>query len=170
MDIQGRIVQSIRPRRDGVLLRGNLKAMGSASQVSAALLALCRSGQIQKIARGVYVTPQKLALLGERAVLESAHERQAKLRQERAGRRKRSARVLTPTARYVIALAKRLGISYTPTYSDQWASAITRLAGDEVSTDSTDDLLVALTRAGKLTPHEMTKLVIEHHRKTKAHV
>lgn len=78
--------------------------------------------------------------------------------------------MLTPTARYVIALAKRSGISYIPTYSDRWADAITRLAGDEVSSDATDDLLVALTRAGKLTPNEMAKLVIEHHRTLKAHV
>ena len=27
-----------------------------------------------------------------------------------------------------------------------------------------DDLLVALTRAGKLTPRDMTKLVVAHHR------
>jgi len=44
------------------------------------------------------------------------------------------------------------------------ATAVTKLAGDEVKSDPTDDLLVALTRAGKLSPREMTKLVIAHHR------
>ena len=43
-------------------------------------------------------------------------------------------------------------------------SAVTQLAGDEVKSDATDDLLVALTRAGKLSPRDMTKLVIAHHR------
>jgi len=41
---------------------------------------------------------------------------------------------------------------------------VTKLAGDEVKSDKTDDLLVALTRAGKLTPRDMTRLVIAHHR------
>lgn len=77
---------------------------------------------------------------------------------------------MTPTARHVAALARRLGISYIPIYADLWAVAVTRLAGDEVSTDSTDDLLVALTRAGKLSPRDMAKLVMEHHRMLKSHV
>lgn len=32
---------------------------------------------------------------------------------------------------------------------DQWADAVTRLAGDEVVNDTVEDLLVALKRAGK---------------------
>jgi hypothetical protein len=73
----------------------------------------------------------------------------------------------TPAARYVANLAKRLEISYTPIYTDQWAEAVTRLAGDEVLHDSTDDLLVALVRAGKMTPGELVKLSIQHHRALK---
>jgi hypothetical protein len=69
-----------------------------------------------------------------------------------------------PAAIYVRQLAKREGIIFTPTFADIWASAVTQLAGDEVKSDPTDDLLVALTRAGKLSPREMTKLVIAHHR------
>ncbi|WP_273674089.1 DUF6088 family protein [Janthinobacterium fluminis] len=170
MDIQGRILQSIRPRKDGLLLRSDVSAMGSSSQVSAALAELGRKGLILRIERGVYVTPQKLELLGKQVVLANAHQRQSKLRQTLATHRRRKARVLTPTARYVASLAKRLGISYTPTYSDRWAIAVTRLAGDEVSSDTTDDLLVALTRAGKLSPTDMAKLVMEHHRILKSHV
>lgn len=170
MDIQGRILQSIRPRRDGLLLRSDVKALGSSSQVSAALVELCRKGLIQRIERGVYAHPGKLASLGKQALLEHAHERQAQARRKVAARKKREARYITPTARYVSALAKRLGITYTPTFSDRWAFAVTRLAGDEVPSDSTDDLLVALTRAGKLSPSDMAKLVMEHHRTLKSHV
>lgn len=170
MDIQGRILQSIRPRRDGLLLRSDVKAMGSDSQVSAALDGLCRKGLIQRIGRGVYAHPAKLASLGEQALLERAHARQVQARRQLAVRKKRQARAVTPTARYVVALAKRLGIGYVPTFSDRWAAAVTQLAGDEVSSDSTDDLLVALARAGKLSAGDMVKLVMEHHRTIKAHV
>jgi hypothetical protein len=111
-------------------------------------------------ARGV-CAPAKLASLGKQALLERAHKRQAQLRQKVVMRKKREARRITPTARDVIALAKRLDVAYVPTFSDRWASAVPRLAGDEVSNDSTDDLLVALTRAGKLSPGDMVKLVME---------
>jgi predicted transcriptional regulator of viral defense system len=77
MDIQGRILQSLRPRRDGILLRSDLKALGSDSQISAALVELRRKGAIQRIERGVYAQPTKLAALGKSALLERAHWRQA---------------------------------------------------------------------------------------------
>ena len=68
------------------------------------------------------------------------------------------------TAIYVRQLARREGIVFAPTFADLWAKAVTKLAGDEVKSDKTDDLLVALTRAGKLSPRDMTRLVIAHHR------
>jgi hypothetical protein len=61
-------------------------------------------------------------------------------------------------------LAKREGIVFTSTFADLWAKAVTQLAGDEIKSDKTDDLMVALTRAGKLSPREMTRLVSAHHR------
>ena len=70
-------------------------------------------------------------------------------------RRRRS----DPTAIYVRQLAKREGIVFAPTFADLWAKAVPKLAGHEVKGDKTDDLLVALTRAGKLSPREMTRLV-----------
>lgn len=170
MDIKRRILLSIRSRRDGLLLRSDVSAMGSSSQVSAALRELCREGLILRIERGVFVAPQSLELFGKQAILANAHQRQSKLRQKLAIRKRREVRALTPTARYVLSLARRLRISYTPTFSDHWAFAVTRLAGDEILSDSTDDLLVALTRAGKLSPRDMTKMVMEHHRSLKSHV
>jgi hypothetical protein len=67
-------------------------------------------------------------------------------------------------AEYVQELAKREGVVFTPAFADTWAVAVTKLAGDDVKSDATDDLLVALRRADKLTPREMTRLVIAHHR------
>lgn len=54
MDIKGRILQSLRPRRDGLLLRQDAKSFGSPSQVSAALRSLADSGLIEKLDRGIY--------------------------------------------------------------------------------------------------------------------
>lgn len=75
---------------------------------------------------------------------------------------------LTSTAFYVRDLAKREGIQYSPLYVDRWANAVTQLTGDEVKSDATGNLLVALTRSGKITPEQMVYLVIQHHRELKS--
>lgn len=168
MNIQSHILRSIRLRRGGFLLRSDIAELGSDSQISTALRQLCREGLIQRVDRGIYATPQKLALLGEEVILERALQRQVKLRKKLETGHKRGP--VTPTARYVGNLAKRLGIAYSAIYPDLWAASVTRLAGDEVISDATDDLLVALTRAGKLTPSEMVKLTMQHHRTLKSHV
>lgn len=162
MNIEGRILQSLRPRRDGVLLRSDVNGFGSPSQVSAALKALLQKGLIVQLDRGVYAKPDKAEQMGQQALREQAmtkieHQRSQELKR---ARRRRS----DPTAIYVRQVAKREGIVFAPTYADLWAKAVTRLAGDEVKSDKTDDLLVALTRAGKLSPRDMTRLVIAHHR------
>lgn len=69
-----------------------------------------------------------------------------------------------PTAIYARQLAKREGMVFAPTFADLWAKAVTKLAGDEVQSDKTDDLLVALTLARKLSTRDMTRLVIAHRR------
>ena len=86
-----------------------------------------------------------------------AHQRALAVKQTRQQRR-------DPTAIYVRQLAKREGVVFAPTFADIWAQAVSKLAGDEIKSDKIDDLLVALTRAGKLSPREMTKLVVAHHR------
>lgn len=162
MDIKQRILQSLRPRRIGILLRSDVCDFGSASQVSAALKALTGEGLIAKLDRGVYVKPDKLNQFGKGVLLEQALGRVAAQRAHAAkqARQRRN----DPTVNYVRKLAKREGIVFAPTFADRWAKAVTRLAGDDVKSDKTDDLLVALTRAGKLSPRDMTKLVIAHHR------
>lgn len=162
MDIKGRILQSLRPRRDGLLLRSDVNDFGSPSQVSAALKALLEKGVITRLDRGVYAKPDKAEQVGRKPLLEQA---MAKMERQRTQNLKRSRKHRTdPTAIYVRQLAKREGIVFAPTFADIWAKAVTRLSGDEVKSDKTDDLLVALTRAGKLSTRDMTRLVIAHHR------
>jgi hypothetical protein len=161
MDIKGRILQSLRPRKDGLLLRQDAKSFGSPSQVSAALRSLVDGGLIEKLDRGIYAKSSKVAQLGREVLLEMASIKIKKLHHQNIYRSKQER--LTPTAKYVKDLAKREGISFKPIFADRWALSVTKLAGDEVKSDSTDDLLVALTRSGKLSPNDMVALVIKHH-------
>ena len=48
---------------------------------------------------------------------------------------------------FIANLAKRHGVTFAKTGSDAVAGVITRLADDEVITDETEDLIVALRRA-----------------------
>lgn len=169
MDIKNRILQSIRRSKYGVLLRFELSGFGSDSQVTAALGALCNAETVVRIERGVYVLTSALMKFGKEIILKTAHQRKAAKLKRAAAMRGRRARS-TATARYVSSLAKKQGIMYKATYSDHWAGAVTRLAGDKVIPDATDDLLVALTREGKLSADEMVKLMMDHHRALKSHV
>ena len=162
MNIKSRIMQSLRPRRGGILLRSDVKDFGSASQVSAALKALAGEGLIAKIDRGIYAKPAKLEEAGKASLLEQALSRIAAQRARQVKRARR--RHNDPAAVYVRQLARSEGVVFAPTFADIWAQAVTKLAGDEINSDKIDDLLVALTRAGKLTPRDMSKLVVAHHR------
>jgi hypothetical protein len=145
-----------------VLLRSDVNDFGSPSQVSAALQALLERGLVIRLDRGVYAKPGKAEKIGRKALLEQA---MAKMQHQRTQQLKRARRRRTdPTALYVRRLAKREGIVFAPTFADLWAKVVTKLAGDEVKSDRTADLLVALTRAGKLSPRDMTRLVIAHRR------
>lgn len=74
----------------------------------------------------------------------------------------------TVTSVFVRALARRAGIAYTATFADKWAVDVTRLAGDIVQSDSTDDLLVALARSGKITTAEQLSMLVAHHRRVRS--
>ncbi len=73
----------------------------------------------------------------------------------------------TGVAGFVQGLARRFKVAYVPNAMDQWAETVTRLAGDEVHADDTEDLLVALKRSGKLSTDEMTLLLVNHLRERK---
>lgn len=50
----------------------------------------------------------------------------------------------TGVAQFVRDLARQLGVSYTRTSSDQWAETVTRLAGDESGSISTESTILRL--------------------------
>lgn len=166
MRLKDRILQSLRPRKNGILLRSDIHPLGSPSQISTALSSLVESGLIEKLARGVYAKPAQVAEFGKDAMLTKAALRIKGL-SHGVGRRQARKHYPTATARYVDNLARKNNINFTPTYADYWAKSVTNLAGDEIKSDRTDDLLVALTRSGKMTPQELVSLIIKHHRDLK---
>lgn len=108
---------------------------------------------------------RKLSLDGQVVVFVSGHG------QSTAGRGKATHRRLTipsaGVAGFVQGLARRFKVAYVPNAMDRWAETVTRLAGDEVHADDTEDLLVALKRSGKLSTDEMTLLLVNHLRERK---
>ena len=67
-------------------------------------------------------------------------------------------------------VARYYNVSYCYNAMDQWADAVTRLAGDEIVHDTVEDLLVALKRAGKITKQEVAKLSVNYLREQKQSV
>lgn len=226
MKLEDRMRQSIRRRAGNVVLRADLASLGSASQVTHALGALQRRGELLRIGSGVYakatrdagtgrVRPlvdfellarevaqkfgvpwrprtlkapedldapgggttefvietgerrisRKLSLDGQVVVFVGGHG------QSTAGSGKAMRRRLNipsaGVAGFVQGLARRFKVAYAPNSMDQWAETVTRLAGDEVHADDTEDLLVALKRSGKLSSDEMTLLLVNHLRERK---
>ena len=72
------------------------------------------------------------------------------VRRPRGANKRIMATIVIPTsgvAEYVAELARKHGIQYVRTADDALAEVITRLADDEIETDETEDLIVALSRA-----------------------
>jgi hypothetical protein len=65
-------------------------------------------------------------------------------------------------AGYITGLAAQHGVTYVKTPLDELAQVITRLADDEVSTDATEDLIVALKRAHVIDVNTMVVLLGRH--------
>jgi len=74
----------------------------------------------------------------------------------------------TNVAAFVADFARQHGVVYRRTYLDAWCDAVTRVSGDEVTTDTTGDLLVALTRAKLLTGEQMARLLTNHLRERRS--
>lgn len=78
------------------------------------------------------------------------------LRVGKPTRAKRSVRAIAK------AIAGKHGVVYKRTFADAWADNVTRLAGDTVVRDTTNDLLVALKRAGAISGPKMVELLSRH--------
>lgn len=162
MGTKSRILRFLQQSQDGLLLRSDIRSLGSREHVSRGLLSLRTQGVIQRIADGIYAKPSAIALHGKQALI-----RRARLQKKKPNTFTRHHHS-SVTALYAGMLAKQAKVHFTPTFADSWANTVTRLAGDDPKSDSTDDRLVALTRAGKLSPSEMAKMVIAHHRHSRA--
>jgi len=62
------------------------------------------------------------------------------------------------TAARIRQMAEQYQVSYVPRQSDLLANHITRLSSDTVRLDSTECLLIALLRAGRITRTELVHL------------
>lgn len=62
------------------------------------------------------------------------------------------------TKAQIHALARQHGVRYERSGLDDWAEAVTRLAGDDVRLAETEALLVALRQAGIISGGERTRL------------
>lgn len=76
----------------------------------------------------------------------------------------------TGVARFVQDLARSYKVVYTVQPMDQWAETVTRLAGDDVRADDTENLLIALKRAGKISTKDVATLTINYLRERKQSV
>jgi hypothetical protein len=65
-------------------------------------------------------------------------------------------------AEQVQQLAKENGVVYKRTANDALAEVITRLSDDNVVTDATEDLIVALKRANVISGEVMVSLLGQH--------
>lgn len=160
MDIQRELLAFLRARAEKILLRSEVEVLGNPGDLDQALAALLNKGYLEQINDNVYAFIDKSASNAE-AKTTNRPEQLASPNQSGASDQG------TSVSRYVYALAKEHKVFFEKTFADRWANAVTRLADDDVKSDTTDDLLVALRRAGKLSPKDMTKLVISHHREAR---
>ena len=65
---------------------------------------------------------------------------------------------------YILGLASKYDISYTPCSVDRFADIITSLTGDEVKHDPIEDMLVALKKEGKLSLGQVAILSVRYQR------
>lgn len=73
----------------------------------------------------------------------------------------------TATARVIRSLAERSHVVYQATTTDRLAGHITRLAGDEVSFDAIERMLIGLQRAGRISRRQMVRLQARYLRESK---
>jgi hypothetical protein len=71
------------------------------------------------------------------------------------------------TASHIRDLARKHQVGYIPIATDELASHITRLAGDDVELDEVEQLLIALQRAGHLSRAEAVLLQASYLREAK---
>ena len=69
---------------------------------------------------------------------------------------------MTAAGEIIANLAWQHGVTYVRTRGDQFAEAVTRLSDDDVETDATENLLIALMRRGIIDDAALVRLLGEH--------
>jgi len=69
-------------------------------------------------------------------------------------------------AEYVSRLAAAHHVTYQRSHLEEWAEAVSRAAGDDVRTDTTDGLLIRLKQRKILNAEQFTRLLINHRRES----
>ena len=161
MDARRKLLNYLRSRDENILLRSEAASFAAPAQVDALLAQLVQEGLLERVNQDVFAFHRRAD--NKKNALVGAAQRENKLPVASSSVIEQE----TSVTRYVQKLAKHYNVQFRPTYSDQWARSVTQLAGDTVQSDATDDLLVALTRAGRLSPIDMTKLVVSHHREAR---
>ena len=69
---------------------------------------------------------------------------------------------MTAAGEIIANLARQHGVTYVRTRGDQFAETITRLSDDDVETDATENLLIALMRHGIIDDAALVALLGQH--------
>lgn len=68
----------------------------------------------------------------------------------------------TNVAAFVADLARKAGVKAVRTKLDEFAEAVTRMAGDDVQLDAVEQTLVALAERNIITGRQMNELILNH--------
>ena len=217
MQLQSKVRAWVATHPSEVMLRKELKNLGSQSQVGRVIAALIRDGVLARLERGLYVKTRQgkdgepilgartedvafeiLMKLGRqvRVVQEMTSNGKSTFRLESTEpskrRRRRQAVDVTnrpieaaeipapvvpeslddlPTKQvgeYITRLARAYKVVFKRSQLDDLAEAITRAAGDDVSFDATQSLLIALAERSIVSKRQTVRLLLNYKREVES--
>lgn len=166
-NIRAAIIKQLNPHLSRILLREEADDLGSEAEVSSCLDRLVNDGRLMAIGRDIYwmrSLANECGSCGNRASGSASDLRELP----------NDATHSTPSrvpamriAEAVFRLSEATGVSAERLFMDEWADAVTSLAGDDVLVDETEELLVALARAHKISPQQLIRLAVAHRREAR---
>lgn len=168
MKLESKLLVSLAKRTDHIVLRRELAQLGSKSQLTEAIKRLIAAGRLVRLSPGVYAktivdSQGELALSAPPDVL--AREIQAKTGHTSIKLPDDVTQLPnTGVGAFVARLAKAYGVVYTRTRLDDFAEAVTRLAGDDERLDATGKLLATLRKQSVINGPQLARLMTNHMR------
>jgi len=160
MRVTSKLLCALRAGDGKVYLRDELQRLAKSQKIDDVIGSLIQRGYLQEINSDTFLfnrTPKVSPASASQVQRLRLHNRI----------KRQSCRSSTSIARFVNTLARLNRVTYRRTYMDCWAESVTRLAGDDPKSDTTENLLVALTREGKLAARDMVRLIAAHQRELK---